>query len=85
LNDPGVENQTGSGSVFAEEDMEELNIESVVERAYRDLRGVVPNSQVREVVVELAAKYRDAKVKGYLPIIIHRETVEQISANLKRT
>ncbi|MCP4425067.1 MAG: hypothetical protein GY803_11275 [Chloroflexi bacterium] len=62
--------------------MEKLKLDALVEQVRRDLREEASNEQVREAVTELVAKYHDAKVKSYIPIIIHQEALKQLNANL---
>ena len=59
--------------------MSEWNIDDLIEETWRELKGVVPRSQICEVVSELADRYEDARVKAYIPILIRRQAIELLN------
>ncbi|MCB9421996.1 MAG: hypothetical protein H6667_19505 [Ardenticatenaceae bacterium] len=50
----------------------------LVEKVWHDLDEQLPREQVGRVVAEIAHGYQNAKVKTFLPILIHREALEQL-------
>ena len=62
--------------------MNEWNPDDLIEETWHDLKGEVSKSRVREVVLELVAKYGDAKVQAFLPVLIRRQAIERLSAEL---
>ena len=56
--------------------------ETVIERVWNDLNGVVPHSTIERVVSEAALKYEEAPIKTYIPIFVHREAVNRLRAEL---
>ena len=60
--------------------MNEWNPNDLIEETWRELKGEVPRSRIREVVTELVDRYENATVKTYLPILIHRQTIDLLNA-----
>ena len=56
--------------------MNEWNLDDLIEETWRELKGEVPRSRIREVIIDLADRYEDAKVKAFIPIMIRRQAVE---------
>jgi len=52
--------------------------ESIVEKVWGDLDEQLPREQVAHVVTEISLEYKDATVKSFLPILIHREAMERL-------
>ena len=50
----------------------------LIEKVWRDLDGQLSREYVRRVVAEVARGFQDAKVKAFLPILIHREALKQL-------
>ncbi|MCB8922679.1 MAG: hypothetical protein H6662_13920 [Ardenticatenaceae bacterium] len=50
----------------------------LIEKVWRDLDGQLSREQVGRVVAEVSLGYQDAKVKAFLPILIHRQAVERL-------
>jgi hypothetical protein len=61
-------------------DMNEWNPDDLIEETWRELKGEVPRSRIREVVTELANRYENAKVKAFIPILIRRQVIELLDA-----
>ena len=56
--------------------------DSIVEKVWQDLNEQLPREQVRRVVAEIALGFQDATVKAFVPILIHRQSVERLKSNL---
>lgn len=52
--------------------------QSLVEKVWHDLNQAVPREQVQRVVAQLALRYRDAPVQAFVPILIHRQALDQL-------
>ncbi len=59
-------------------------LDDVVERVCSDLRGRVPRARVRQLAIELMARYGEPVVTAYIPIILRRQLLEQLRAELAR-
>ena len=59
----------------------------LVEKVWHDLNEAVPKEQVQRVVAQIAHKYLDAPVQAFVPILIHREAIDQLrpSPTIKKT
>lgn len=51
---------------------------SLVEKVWHALNKEVPREQVHRVVAQIALKYRDAPVQAFVPILIHRQAIDQL-------
>ena len=51
---------------------------TLVEKVWHDLNEAVPREQVQRVVAQIALKYQDAPVQTFVPILIHREAIDQL-------
>ena len=51
---------------------------SLVEKVWHDLNKEVPREQVHRVVAQIALKYQDAPVQAFVPILIHRQAMDQL-------
>lgn len=60
--------------------MNEWNPNDLIEDTWRELKGEIPRSRIREVVTELVDRYKNAKVKTYVPILIRRQKVDLLNA-----
>lgn len=47
-------------------------LDELVEQAWRELGGEMSREHIREMAVEAAARYRDAKVTAYIPMLVRR-------------
>lgn len=52
--------------------------DALIDKVWRDLDRQLSREQVCRVVAEVALGYQNAKVKAFLPILIHREALEQL-------
>jgi len=61
--------------------------QSLVEKVWHDLNQAVPREQVHHVVANIALQYRDAPVQAFVPILVHRQAIDQLrpSPTVKKT
>jgi hypothetical protein len=52
--------------------------DSLVEELWHELDGRVSHEQIRRLVTEIAAEYRDAAVQAFVPIFVHRKVLDQM-------
>ena len=57
--------------------------DSIVEKVWHDLHEQLPYEHVSQVVAEVTFEYQDARVKTFLPILIHREALDRLRELLK--
>jgi len=58
------------------------DIETIIEQVWRDLQGRVSRAAIRPVILEIMPKYENARITTYIPILVHRETVDTLRARL---
>ena len=51
----------------------------LIEKIWRDLGKQVTREHVRQVALEVAAEFREARITIFVPILIHRLTLERLS------
>ena len=56
--------------------------DALIEKVWRDLDEQLPYEQVGRVVADVAFKYQNAKVKAFLPILIHKQAVAKLKEYL---
>ena len=56
--------------------------DSLIEKVWCELGGQLPRERVSRVVTEVALRFQDARVKTFLPILIHRRTLERLNQEL---
>lgn len=54
--------------------------DALIDQIWQDLCGQVSRVRIRQVAIEVAARFQDAKVKTFVPIFIRRNTCEQLKA-----
>ncbi|MBI4291696.1 MAG: hypothetical protein HY661_09480 [Betaproteobacteria bacterium] len=59
-------------------------IGELVERVWRKLDGKVPRERIVTFAVEAAARYADARVNTFVPILIERRLWERLQPELPR-
>lgn len=61
--------------------------QSLVEKVWHDLNQAVSREQVHHVVANIALQYRDAPVQAFVPILVHRQAIDQLrpSPTVKKT
>ena len=60
----------------------EWEIEDMIERVWHQLHGRVNRTNILQVLLEILPNYEDARVKLYVPILVHRKTVDVLCARL---
>ena len=56
--------------------------DSLVEKLWHDLDGQVSREQIGRAVTEIAAGFQKATVTAFVPILIHRQALEQLKGLL---
>lgn len=56
--------------------------DALIELIWQDLGRRVSHSEVRRKALEVASRYRDARIQLYVPIFIRRQTVEALRAQI---
>ncbi|MEW5956927.1 MAG: three-helix bundle dimerization domain-containing protein [Chloroflexota bacterium] len=51
----------------------------LVEKIWCDLGKQLTHEHVRQVALEIAAEFREARIMTFVPIFIHRLTLERLS------
>lgn len=72
--------ETGKGTTAASQEW----LHALTERTCRDFAGRVTQQHVLDVVREVAARYRDARVSSYLPIMVSRYTRARLLQELAK-
>jgi hypothetical protein len=52
--------------------------DALIETIWHELERQVPYEQVCRVVTEIAREFQDAKVKTFVPMLVHRRTLERL-------
>ena len=56
----------------------------LIERTWRELGGKISRERIREVAVEATAKYADAKVSAFVPIVAQRFMREKLKEEIQK-
>ena len=56
--------------------------EGAVEQIWKDMDGVFARATIEQVVSEAALRFEAARIKTFIPIIVHRETVNRLKLEL---
>lgn len=51
----------------------------LIDRIWSDLGKQIPHEHIRQVALEIAAEFRQAKVTTFVPIFIRRQTLQRLS------
>lgn len=57
--------------------------ERILEQIWRDLGGAMSRSHIRRVLMEIAPKYENARVKNFVPILLQRSVLQRLRDELK--
>lgn len=57
-----------------------MAMEPLIDLLSSDLKGAVARERVAHIVVDVLARYRDARVTSYLSIIVRRNALERLRA-----
>lgn len=58
-------------------------LHKVIEHACHDFAGRVSHEHILEVAREVAARFRDARVTSYVPVLVGRFTRERLQQELR--
>jgi hypothetical protein len=56
----------------------------LIEKIWRDLGKQITHDHVRQVALEVAAEFREARVTTFVPIFIYRLTLKRLSNHYKQ-
>ena len=56
--------------------------EGTVEQIWKDMDGMFARATIEQVVSEVALRFEAARIKTFIPIFVHRETVERLKLEL---
>ncbi|MEA3438905.1 MAG: hypothetical protein U9R58_01330 [Chloroflexota bacterium] len=56
--------------------------EGTVEQIWEDMDSMFARATIEQVVSEVVLKFEAARIKTFIPIFVHRETVERLKAEL---
>jgi inorganic triphosphatase YgiF len=80
------ENQFAAERDAASEEGSVLDIETLSEQVWDDLAGRISRSTIRRTIPRLLAKYDDAVIRRYVPLLVRREARELLgTAVIKET
>lgn len=68
--------------VIAETNISEDDLNHSIEQIWHDLDGQVPQAQIRQVAVEVAARFHDATVTTHIPLYIRHLAREWLKENV---
>jgi len=51
----------------------------LIEKIWHDLGKQITREQIRQVALEVAAEFQEARITTFVPIFIHRLTYERLS------
>ena len=58
------------------------DVETVIEQVWQDLQGEVNRSAILQVLLKIIPKYENARITTYVPLLVRRETVDELHARL---
>ena len=73
-----IESELKSGIDGVDRNQGEWDVDTLTEQIFTELNGAFTHSMIREVLKELAPKYKSARIQIYAPILIRREAVNQL-------
>ncbi|MEA3439917.1 MAG: hypothetical protein U9R58_06510 [Chloroflexota bacterium] len=76
----GSKPKTGTETVARSDP--DCDVEILLERIWNHLGGTVSRSTIRQVLAEVLPNYESARVQTFIPILVHKETVERLRAGL---
>ena len=56
--------------------------EAIIEQIWHELQGVVDRSTIGHELAQVIPTFHGARVKTYVPVFLHRKTVERLRAKL---
>jgi hypothetical protein len=74
----GSEPKTGTGTVASS--YPDWDVATLLEQIWNDLGGKVSRSTIRQVLAEVIPRYESARVQTFVPIFVHKETVQRLRA-----
>ena len=74
------EDPVATGGDTSSEESSDWELESLVEQVWDDLTGKVPRSTISQTLAGLLAKYDDATIRRYVPLLVRKEAGELLRA-----
>ena len=68
--------QNAIEGLASSEEGSDWNTEDLVEQVWNDLAKSIPRPTVQQTVTRLLAKYDDATIRRYVPLVVRREARE---------
>jgi hypothetical protein len=56
--------------------------EAIIEQIWHDLQGVIDRSTIGHELAQVISRFHGARVKTFVSIFLHRQTVERLRAKL---
>ena len=69
-------NQNAIEQLAMSEESSDWNTEDLVEQVWNDLAKSTPRPTIHQTVTRLLAKYDDAAIRRYVPLLVRREARE---------
>ena len=60
-----------------------VDLDDLTEKVWRDLQGQVDQSKIREVLVDLKPKYKEARILTFIPVLMRRNAIEILRSRTK--
>ena len=76
------ESKPKKGTETDARDHSDWDVETLLERIWNYLGGTVSRSTIRQVLAEVTPNYESARIKTFVPILVHKETVNRLRAGL---
>ena len=61
------------------DDLSDYVDDLLIDKIWRDLHKQITHEQIRQVALEIAAEFQEATIPTFVPIFIHRLTIERLS------
>ncbi len=59
-----------------------VDIEAIIEQIWGELGGSTSHSDIRKALMEVAPKYKNARIKTFVPIFLRREVLRRLQGEL---
>ncbi len=60
-----------------------MDLDELTDRIWRDLQGQVDQSKIRQVLVDLKPKYKEARILTFIPVLMRRNAIEILRCRTK--
>ena len=68
-------------SIESKSDQENWDLEALVEQICNEMAGGVNRTFVEQIVKEMANRYRNVRVKAFVPIFVKRDAVDLLRSS----